>query len=79
MKTDPHEVVRTGEEAIIVEIFDDYADDFRDGLPAKVTLIADESKRSTQVSMSRLSGILGAYNSRVDQLRLLARGILHKS
>ena len=75
MKTDPHEVVRTGEEAIIVEISSDYADDFRDGLPAKVTLVADESKRSTQVAMSRLSGILGAYNSRVGQLRLLARGV----
>ena len=75
MRTDPHEVVRTGDEAIIVEISDDYPDDFQDGLPAKVTLIADESKRSTQVAMSRLSGILGAYNSRVGQLRLLARGI----
>ena len=75
MITDPHGVVRTGGEAIIVEISNDYAADFRDGLPAKVTLIADESKRSTQVAMSRLSGILGAYNSRVGQLRLLARGV----
>ena len=75
MRIDPHEVVRTGDEAIIVEISDDYPEDFQDGLPAKVTLIADESKRSTQVAMSRLSGILGAYNSRVGQLRLLARGI----
>ena len=75
MRTDPHEVVRTGEEAIIVEISGDYAEDFQEGLPAKVTLIADESKRSTQVTMSRLSGILGAYNSRVGQLRLLARGV----
>jgi len=75
MVDDPHEVVRTGEEAIVVEISEDYAEDFTEGRPATITLVADESKRSTQVAMTRLSAILGAYNSRVGQLRLLARGV----
>ena len=75
MVEDPHEVVRTGEEAIVVEISDDYAEDFTQGRPATITLVADESKRSTQVAMTRLSAILGAYNSRVGQLRLLSRGV----
>ena len=75
MMEDPHQVVRTGEEAIVVEISDDYAEDFTEGRPATITLVADESKRSTQVAMTRLSAILGAYNSRVGQLRLLARGV----
>lgn len=75
MMEDPHEVVRTGEEAIVVEISDDYTEDFTEGRPATITLVADESKRSTQVAMTRLSAILGAYNSRVGQLRLLSRGV----
>ncbi len=75
MLTDPHEVVRRGDEAIVVDISEDYSADFQDGVPATITLIADESKRSTQVAMSRLSAVLGAYNSRIGQLRLLARGI----
>jgi sodium transport system permease protein len=75
MMADPHAVVRRGDEAVVVEISEDYPEDFKAGIPATVTLIADESKRSTQVAMSRLSGVLGGYNSRVGQLRLLARGI----
>ena len=75
MIDDPHGVVRNGDEAVIVEISQDYADDFEAGRSAQITLIADESKRSTQVAMSRLNGILGGYNSQVGQLRLLARGV----
>lgn len=75
MIANPHEVVRRGDEAVIVEISDNYTEDFEAGIPATITLVADESKRSTQVSMSRLSAILGGYNSRVVQLRLLARGV----
>lgn len=75
MVEDPHEVVRTGAEAIVVEISEDYSEDFTEGRPATITLVADESKRSTQVAMTRLSAILGAYNSRVGQLRLLSRGV----
>ena len=78
MRIDPHEVVRTGDEAIIVEISDDYPEDFQDGLPTKVTLIADESKRSTQVAMSRLSGILGAYIHVSVNLDCLREAFLHK-
>ena len=75
MIANPHEVVRRGDEAVIVEISNNYTEDFEAGIPATITLVADESKRSTQVSMSRLSAILGGYNSRVVQLRLLARGV----
>ena len=75
MIADPHEIVRNGDEAIILEISEDYAEDFAAGRSAQVTLVADESKRSTQIAMSRLNGILGGYNSQVGQLRLLARGV----
>ena len=61
MIEDPHAVVRNGDEAVIVEIADDYAEDFAAGRSAQVTLVADESKRSTQIAMSRLNGILGGW------------------
>ncbi len=75
MRENPHEVVRRGDEAMILEITADFGEAFQEGKSAKVIVVADESKRSTQVATSRLKSILGAYNSRVSTLRLLARGV----
>lgn len=75
MLSNPHDVVQRGDEALILEIEDDFAEDFQDGYPAQVTLILDESKRSTQISSRRLKTLLGAYSGQVAQLRLIARGV----
>jgi sodium transport system permease protein len=75
MLSNPHDVVQRGDEALILEIEDDFAEDFQDGYPAQVTLILDESKRSTQVSSRRLKTLLSAYSGQVAQLRLIARGV----
>lgn len=75
MLEDPHALVQSGEEAIILEIEDDFSQDFQEGYPAQVTLILDESKRSTQVASRRLKLLLNAYGGQVAQLRLIARGV----
>lgn len=75
MIADPHEVVRRGDEAVILSIDEDFTDDFQEGTPARITMVADKSKRSTQVATGRLSSLLGAYNARMVQLRLLTRGV----
>jgi sodium transport system permease protein len=75
MVSDPHEVVRRGDEAVILSIDEDFADHFQEGTPARITMVADKSKRSTQVATGRLSSLLGAYNARMVQLRLLTRGV----
>ena len=72
---DPHSVVRSGEESLILEIDPDYGEDFTAGLPAQVTIISDESKRSTQISSQRLRGVLALYSGQVTQLRLMSRGV----
>ena len=75
MRLDPHAVVRRGDEAMIVEIDEDFGEDFREGVSARITVVADESKRSTKVATGRFKAILGAYSARIRQLRLLSRGI----
>lgn len=75
MVSEPHEVVRRGDEAVILSIDEDFSEDFKSGTPARITMVADKSKRSTQVSVGRLSSLLNAYNGRTAQLRLLTRGV----
>ena len=72
---DPHSVVQTGVETWVLEISEDFTQDFIEGFPAQVTIISDESKRSTQISSQRLRGVLAMYNGQVSQLRLIARGV----
>ena len=72
---DATEAVRTGEVALVLQISEDYPEAFQVSRPAKIELILDQSKRSTQVTAMRLERILDAYNQQIATLRLLARGV----
>ncbi len=72
---DPEAEVRAGNHDVVLVISQEYAKDFSAGRPATVRVVADESRQSAAVSISRARGLLGAYSRQIGTLRLLARGI----
>lgn len=72
---DAEAAVRRGDLSVVLVIPDDFGERFRDGEPAQVQLIIDESNQSGSVPSSRAQSLIGQYSSQVGNLRLLARGI----
>ncbi len=72
---DPETAVRTGEAPAVLLIPDDYAERFRDGRPAQLQLLVDNSRNDARTSVRRAHRIIEAYGAKVGSLRLLARGV----
>lgn len=73
--SNPEEAVKNGDEAVVLVIPDTYQDDFRQGMPATIQLIADSSRQSTMASVERLRRAINAYDNQIATMRLMARGI----
>ncbi|GAB2511091.1 ABC transporter permease [Pseudoxanthomonas sangjuensis] len=67
--------IRNQSEDVALVIGADYADDWRAGRPARVTVVADSTSRNADLMVARVKAALGAYGQQVGALRLLARGI----
>lgn len=72
---DPEAAVRDETEEVIVRIGADYGEDWQAGRPAEVEIIADQSRRYTGTSISRVRNYLEGYNRQISQLRLQLRGV----
>jgi sodium transport system permease protein len=72
---DPEAAVRNGDVAVVLQIPLGYEDDFKNGRPATVRLVADSSRQSALATIQRLQNLLDAYNGQIATLRLMARGI----
>lgn len=72
---DPVAAVRDGDVDLALIIPADYAQLYREGRPATVQLIVDESRTEDQVDIGRVAGLVQAHASEVGALRLLARGV----
>lgn len=72
---DPEQAVRDQDQELVLRIPPDYAERWRQGRPAPVELIYDQSRQFTQQSVQRLSRSLDAYGSLHAALRVSARGI----
>ncbi|MEM7082874.1 MAG: ABC transporter permease [Pseudomonadota bacterium] len=73
--TDGEALVRDREYPVMLIISESFPRHFRDGVPATVQTVADQSSQKTQKPFSRLTAILQAYNKKTGVLRLQARGI----
>lgn len=73
--SNPEEAVKNGDEAVVLVIPDTYQEDFRQGMPATIQLIADSSRQSTMASVERLRRAINAYDNQIATMRLMARGI----
>ncbi|QLE83698.1 ABC transporter permease [Shewanella sp. Scap07] len=60
---------------IVLSISEDYASNMAKGLPAELTLSADNSDEKLQSSIRRLEKSLQLYSAEMGSLRLIARGI----
>ncbi len=69
------EAVRTGQHEVVLVIDQEFAERFREGGDARVTLVADRSQIRASAAAGRLRTVLNAYAEELRLLRLQARGI----
>ncbi|NBB93801.1 MAG: ABC transporter permease, partial [Gammaproteobacteria bacterium] len=72
---DPEASVRREDEEVILRIGPDFGEDWEAGRPATVEIIADQSRRYTGASISRVRSYLNAYSEQISQMRLQLRGV----
>lgn len=71
----PEAEVRAGNFSVILLIPAGYGEDLRADRPATVRLVADRSRQSASVTVSRAGSLLEVYSRQIGSLRLRARGI----
>ncbi len=60
---------------VALEIDADFAQDWRAGRPATVSVVHDSTRRNAEIPVARVRSALDGYASQVGMLRLMARGI----
>ncbi|BDU18521.1 ABC transporter permease [Lysobacter auxotrophicus] len=60
---------------VALRISPTYANDWRNGKPALVEIVADTTRRDSEIPSARVRAALEGYGGQVGALRLLARGI----
>jgi sodium transport system permease protein len=72
---DPEDMVRRQEVPVIIRIPDKFGEQWAKGTPATVEVIADPSRRESEIPMHRVRFLLNAYGSQIGVLRLQLRGV----
>lgn len=72
---DPEDAVRRQEVPVVIRIPADFPKQWLEGTPAEVELIADPSRRESDIPMRRVRGLLNAYGQQIGVLRLQLRGV----
>ncbi|MGE5625515.1 MAG: ABC transporter permease [Bacillota bacterium] len=72
---DPRQAVKDGRQDVVLVIPADYADAFREGKPAPVQLVVDQSRDTARKNVKRAREILDEYSRGIASLRLVARGM----
>lgn len=72
---DPEAEVKQQTESVIIRIPEKYPEQWNAGEPAVVEVIADPSRRGSDISILRVKGLLRAYGGQIGQLRMQLRGI----
>ena len=72
---DPEASVRAQETQVIIRIPEQFPQQWKTGKPAVVEVIADPSRRESDIPMQRVKGLLYAYGAQIGQLRLQLRGV----
>jgi len=72
---DPETSVKTQEVQVIIRIPEKFSEQWKNGKPAVIEVIADPSRRESDIPMRRVRGLLNAYGAQIGQLRLQLRGV----
>ncbi|MFK8052377.1 MAG: ABC transporter permease [Woeseiaceae bacterium] len=67
--------VKTGEHELILIIDDNFADQWNDAKPARVSLILDNSDSNVVRKGRRAKRMIGSYDRQIGVMRLIARGV----
>ncbi|MCD9085435.1 ABC transporter permease [Stenotrophomonas sp. SY1] len=68
-------LIRSQREDVALVIAPEFASDWHAGKPAKVEIVADTTRRTSDVQVARVRSTLNEYGQSVGALRLLARGV----
>lgn len=71
----PEEAIRNLEQKVVLMVPPSYATDFREGDPATVRLIYDDSQVGARDDVRRVKDLLNQYSRTVGSLRLMVRGV----
>ena len=72
---DPEASIRAQEVQVIIRIPEQFAEQWKTGKPAVVELIADPSRRESEIPMLRVKRLLRTYGAQIGHLRLQLRGV----
>ena len=72
---DPEASVSAQDEQVIIRIPEKFPEQWKSGEPAVIELIADPSRRESNIPMQRVRGLLNAYGAQIGQFRLQLRGV----
>ena len=72
---DPEAEVKAQAVQVIIRIPEQFPEQWQEGEPAVVEVIADPSRRESEIPMQRVRGLLHAYGAQIGQLRLQLRGV----
>jgi len=72
---DPEAAIRAQNEAIILRILPTFGGQWRDGVPARIELLLDDSRQHARSRIARVRSLLERYSSQIGRLRLQLRGI----
>lgn len=67
--------IRAQHHDVALVLDESFASDWAAGVPARVEVLSDSTRRTAEIPLSRVNGALLAYGQQVGALRLLARGI----
>jgi sodium transport system permease protein len=72
---EPEAAVRAQQMQVIIRIPELFTQQWKTGKPAVVELIADPSRRESEIPLRRVKGLLYSYAAQIGQLRLQLRGV----
>ncbi|RMH93835.1 ABC transporter permease [Lysobacter pythonis] len=72
---DVEAAIRAQDQDVALVIDEKFDDDWAAGRPARVTIVADSTRRNADIPVARVNAALDAYSQTTGATRLLARGI----
>jgi len=72
---DAEKAVRDRTEDVVVVVPKEFAGDFRQSRPARVTLVVDNSRTDSRPTVERVRRLFQQYGAEISSLRLITRGI----
>lgn len=72
---DPEAAVRSGDADVVLVIPPEFGERLREGRPAPVRLVLDDSRQSSRTAIERARRLLQGWSHRTGALRLMARGV----